>query len=141
MKIEPTMENSFKGLEDKVVVFDELARDLIAGVAWSGTEGFKEFREHFVVDETDYPGDPKETYYQGMTFTRLIRRESDGKLFGYSYWQDISEYGETFIKSNGDEHGYDFDTPTDFNFDEDYYPSAYVFLPVKEFSIRGYEVL
>ena len=77
-------------------------------------------------------------FYQGLNMVTVIRRKSDGKLFGYSWWNDISKHGEPYIQSNGDEFGIEFDTDDeDFDWDNDY-PSYYVFEPVEEYSIPAY---
>lgn len=78
-------------------------------------------------------------FYQGLNMITVISRDSDGKLFGYSWWDDISKYGESFIESNGDEYGLECDTSADdFDWDKDYI-SYYVFEPVEEYPIKAYK--
>lgn len=78
-------------------------------------------------------------FYQGLNMITVIRRKSDGKLFGYSWWDDISKHGEPHMESNGDEFGIESDIDTDApDFDWDDYPSYYVFEPVEEYSITAY---
>lgn len=67
-------------------------------------------------------------FYQGLRKTAVIKRKADGVLFGYAYFDDISKYGEAYIEANGDSHGFD-----------DY--ETFVWLPVKEVQILGYEVV
>jgi len=75
--------------------------------------------------------------YQGTTLMRVIRRKSDGKLFGFSFWQGGGKYGETFVEHNGDEHGF----PSKYDFqdgvDEDEF--WYVFQPVEPAPIPAYK--
>jgi hypothetical protein len=75
----------------------------------------------------EFPGDPKEDYYQGMSFTTVYKRKSDGKLFGYTYWQGGGKYGEPYYESNGEELGYD-----------DY--DTYIFYEVTPFNVQGYYI-
>lgn len=84
------------------------------------------FQENFEVVKGKHLGDPKESWYQGVNFTRVIRRKSDGKLFGYAYWEPVAKHGEIYVEANGDEHGYGYET--------------YVFLPVELFTVTGYQV-
>lgn len=78
-------------------------------------------------------------FYQGLCMITVIRRKADGKLFGYSWWDDISKHGESYIESNGDEYGLECDVSTDdFDWDNDYV-SYFVFEPVEEYSIRAYK--
>lgn len=77
-------------------------------------------------------------FYQGLNMITVIRRKSDGKLFGYSWWNDISKHGESCMESNGDEFGLECDTDVEgFDWDTDYI-SYYVFEPVEEYSITAY---
>lgn len=141
-KPDVTKKNSWEIVEGKVVLFDDLGSEVIYGVleptsSWSEVpqEIINSFFEKFEIVKGKFPGNPEEDYYQGMDFTRVIRDKDSGNLYGYTYWEDISKHGESFLESNGDEFGYDFD------WDDDYYPSVYVFLPVREFSVKGFEVV
>jgi hypothetical protein len=107
---------------------------VIHGVLWNGSDHVDKFNELFE-DVGQFPGDPGEDYYQGMSFTRVIRRKTDGRLFGFTYWEDISKHGESFVESNADEHGIKV------QYDADWEPiggEPFVFLPVTEFKITGY---
>lgn len=141
-KPDVTKKNSWEIVENKVVLFDDLGSEIIHDVleptsSWSEVpqEIINSFFEKFEVVKGKFPGNPEEDYYQGMDFTRVIRDKESGNLYGYTYWEDISKHGESFLEPNGDEFGYDFD------WDDDYYPSVYVFLPVREFSVKGFEVV
>lgn len=121
---------TFKNEEERVLIYDELGTDIIYDMLRypdSDRPTVDEFEEEFEVLGTEFPGDPKESYYQGMTFTAIIKRKNDGRLFGYPYWKPIAKYDDYDVVSNGDEYGFE---------DQD----VYVFLPVKEFSVQGYEV-
>lgn len=67
-----------------------------------------------------------EDYYQGLNVMRVLERKSDGKLFGFEYWEDISKNGDSYLEPNGDEHDFEWDD------------GAFVFLPVKPFTITGF---
>lgn len=70
-------------------------------------------------------------FYQGLNMITVIRRKSDGKLFGFSWFDDISKHGESYMESNG----YDFDIEHEGNY------SYFVFEPVKPYTITSYEYL
>lgn len=92
-------------------------------------------REYEMVDQTLENDD----FYQGLNKITVIRRKSDGKLFGYSWWDDISKHGQSYMESNGDEYGIECDTSADdFDWDNDYV-SYWVFEPVVEASLVIYK--
>lgn len=149
MEIDPRLRDGFIVEEDKLIVFDDFGDYLCAGSfddeLFIYEDGMKEkldnFKEAFEIVNMgrNIMGDPNESFYQGVNFVKLVRRKSDGKLFGFDYFRMLSDISnETGIEPNGDEHGYDFEVPNDFNWEEDYYPSVYVWLPVKTFTITGY---
>lgn len=122
---------TFKNEEDRVLLYDELGTDVIYDMLEypdSGREAADAFDAEFVLLGTEFPGNPKEDYYQGMNFTAVVRRKSDGRLFGYPYWKPVAKYNDHEVASNGYDFGFE---------DED----VYVFLPVREFSVQGYEVV
>lgn len=123
--------------EDRVILRGELATDVISDVAWSETPGIDEFKESFEVLGDDFPGDPKESWYQGVTFTSVIRRKSDNRLFGFSWWTPVSKHGEPFIESNYEEHGIEVEYTKDW---EPIGGEPFVFLPVEPFTVTGYAV-
>lgn len=95
---------------------------------------------------TDYAGREYEmvgqflesdAFYQGLCKITVIRRISDGKLFGYSWWDDISKHGQSYMESNGDEFGLECDTDVD-DFDWDDFVSYFVFEPVESYFITAY---
>ena len=74
-----------------------------------------------------------DAFYQGLNMITIIKRKSDGKLFGYSWWDDISKNGDSYIESNGDEY-----------FDQDWvneesWIDRYVFTPVEEYPIKAFK--
>lgn len=74
-------------------------------------------------------------FYQGLCMITVIRRKSDGKLFGYSWWDDISKHGESYMESNGGE----FEETDDQDWtDDESWISYYVFEPVEPFTIQAY---
>lgn len=75
--------------------------------------------------------------YQGSTLMRVIRRKSDGKLFGFSYWQGGGKYGEAMIEANGEDH----DLPGKYDWEDgvDEDEVWYVFRPVTATTIPAYE--
>lgn len=79
-----------------------------------------------------------EDFYQGLNMITVIRRVSDDKEFGYSWWNDISKHGESYVDSNGEEYGLECDTDVEgFDWDTDYI-SYYVFVPVEQAPIISY---
>lgn len=91
--------------------------------------------------EYDYVGKflENDDFYQGLNMITLIRRRSDNALFGYSWWDDISKHGESYIESNGDNYGLECDTSADdFDWDTDYV-SYFVWEPVEEYPIKAYK--
>lgn len=141
-KADVTKKNTWEKVDDKVVLFDDLGSEIVYGIldttsTWSDVpqDKIKSFFGSFDVLEDTFPGNPKEDYYQGVSFTRVIREKGTGDLYGYTYWEDISKHGEAFVEPNGGEHGYVYE------WGDDYYPEVYVFLPVREFYVKGYEVV
>ena len=77
-------------------------------------------------------------FYQGLNMVTVIKRKSDGKEFGYFWWNDISKHGDAYIESNGDEYGLiPDDFPDDFDWDNDFV-YHYVFVPVEKYTIPAY---
>lgn len=69
----------------------------------------------------------KERYTNGdVNCMKIIQRKSDGSLFGYEYTES---QGDRYCDSNGEKYG--------LNKNNRY---AYVWLPVKAFTITGYEI-
>ena len=75
-------------------------------------------------------------FYQGLNMVTVIRRKSDGKEFGYFWWDDISKHGEAYIQPNGDEFG--LEGYCEVEDDWDTFVSFYVWEPVEEYSIKAY---
>jgi hypothetical protein len=124
--------------ENRVILRGELATDVIHDIAWSDTPGFEEFQELFEIVSGHHLGNPDEDYYQGVTWTALIRRKTDKRLFGFAYWQPVAKNAESLVESNAEEHGIEVE------YDEDYDVvggQVYVFTPVREFTLKGYEAL
>lgn len=131
----------------RVLMRGLLSTEVIYGVTTKSTPGIDQFNELFEVVEG--PGGKwlaKTDYYQGLTVTAVIRRRTDGRLFGYEFWDDISNNGEAEIESNGGKHG--FGDYTDYR-DEwclthdgetDDLNEVYVWLPVEAFTMLGYRV-
>lgn len=139
-------ENQVVDKGDLVVIYDDLAGDVIhdmlgySGVSPTRVEAFKEAFEVVPPKRGHWMADPDEDFYQGINVMAVIRRKADGKLFGFEYWTPIAKHAEVHIEANGDEHGLEFDVPDGFDWDNDYYPSAYVFQPVEPFTITGYKI-
>lgn len=129
--------SAIRNESDRVVMEGEWVDEIVLDVAWSKTDHIDEFNELFEI----VPGDHQAgtTYYQGMDFMALIRRKSDGRLFGYPYWSSPGNDGmETQVDANGEEHGLeslmsdDWSTCTEGPF--------WVWLPVETFPITGYRL-
>lgn len=88
-----------------------------------------EFVENYLADDD---------FYQGLNMTAVIRGVADNRLYGYSWWDDISKYGEAEVEANGDEYGYEGDCEIEDDWDT--YVSYYVFVPVVTWTYEGYRV-
>lgn len=80
-------------------------------------------------------------FYQGLNMTTVIRRKSDGKLFGYHWWDDISKHGEPYVEANGSEFDYDGDSELDEDGISEVWYSYYVFQPVEKWVYEGYRTV
>lgn len=122
---------------DRVVMEGEWADEIILDVAYSGTEHIDEFNELFEIVSGDHQAGTD--YYQGMDFMGLIRRKSDGRLFGYPYWSSPGNDGvETQLDPNGDDHG--FESTYNDDYSENLTGPFWVWLPVEPFTITGYRI-
>lgn len=135
---EPTVPSPIVDEENRVILRGELAEDVIHRIIWTETPHRAEFQALYELEDANYLGDPRERWYQGVTFTTVIRRLRDRRPFGYSYWEDISKYGDALVEPNGDDHGLEPEYDSQWNPIGGY---VYVFLPVREFTITGYEVV
>ena len=123
--------NPISNEPDRVILRGELGSSVICDVTWSETPHIAEFEDLFKIDPTDYPVDGD--YYQGLTLWRIIARKSDGRKFGFKYWDSPGNDGmETDYPDNGEEHGIEYEFDDD---DEIVGGEAYVFLPVVESAI------
>jgi hypothetical protein len=99
--------------------------------------GYRDFQKFFEVDPQHYLGDPHEQHRFGTTFTRLIRRRSDGAVFGATFHCSPGEphADETFgdsrlVEKLGVEWAWMVDEEL-----------PIVFLPVRQFVRIGYELI
>jgi hypothetical protein len=137
----------FVAEENRVILRGDLATDVLFDTAYSGTPGFDEFSELFEIVKGAHLA--KEDYYQGITVMALIRRRSDGRLFGYKHFVDISKHSKNSLhEANGDEHGFEYDESLEVDpgrhvapDDVDDLNEVYVWLPVQPFTITGYRFL
>jgi len=126
---------------DKIAFRDELGHD----IAWdffdygdakdeqkAAFEAAYEVLRHGTDADWHTDGD----LYQGSTLMRVIRRKSDGKLFGFSFWQGGGKYGEAMVEHNGDDHG--FPSKYDWEGGVDENEVWYVFRPVELAPIPAY---
>jgi hypothetical protein len=124
---------------DRVVLRGELATDVIHGLFFANdVQQWPEFKALFELAGT-HLGDSEESWEQGVTWTALIRRKRDRKLFGFRYWEPVcAHHDDAEVESNGDDHG----VQTEYTGDgEAIGGDAYVFFPVRKFEITGYEVV
>lgn len=131
-------------MSEMIILWNEVGRNAVWGnePRWAefgeddehpgGEEDYQTFWDEFELLGTQFLGDPQEDFYQGQTYTIVYKRKSDGALFGFRYWHGGGKHGEAWIEPNGDEFGIGWDDPRG---------SAYVFLPVREFQITGYETV
>lgn len=141
---ETTTQNTFVNEADRVIIYDDLANNVIhdmldfGDVEQATTDAFKEQFELVKPKQGHWHADPEEDYYQGIDVMVVIRRKADGRLFGFSYWTAISKHAEPYFEPNGDQHGLEFEPPADFDWDNGYFPHPFVFVPVEPFTITGY---
>lgn len=142
-----TTRNTIVSEDSRVILYDELGETTIHGGLGYPYEPYqKDYEAAFeALFEVVKPAqelffaNPTDTFYQGVEAMCVIRRKADGNLFGFQYWKPIAKYDEFELECNGDEHGFEFDVPADFDWEDGYYPSPYVFLPVEPFTITGYK--
>ncbi|UVG35289.1 hypothetical protein SEA_CECE_283 [Microbacterium phage Cece] len=124
------------------VEFIVLRGELGQAVLWNGMSGFTPGREafeaEFELDTTDYLGDPNEEHYQGTTFTRIIRRRVDGKVFGASVWWNPGIDSIEGVAVDAD-LVWDLGIQTE-DEDEGLVEAGVVFLPVRAFIRPGWSV-
>jgi len=123
---------------DRVILRGDLGEAVMLDITCSETDGIDAFNELFELDSADYLGDPTDSFYQVITFTRIIRRRSDGKKFGYTYWSSPgNDSMETTYEQDLEALGIEVEH------DDDWNPIGglpYVFLPVEPFTRIGYAV-
>ena len=128
--------------EDKIAFRDELGHD----IAWdfldcgdSTCDHRAEFAATYelVKNGSDSWFHTDGDLYQGSTLIRIIRRKSDGKLFGYEFWEQGGKYGGTEMEANGDYHG--FPSKYDWQDGIDANEEWYVFLPVELAPLPAYK--
>lgn len=131
--------NLIREFEDKIVMEGEWVSEVVYDVMYSGTDN-KDLFDSLYEIIGDYLGNPAEPFYQGALFTTVIERKSDGKLFGYSRWDSIGKHSESpKSEPNGDEYG--FESTFNDDFTEYLTGPFWVWFPVREFSITGYEIM
>lgn len=100
---------------DRVIMEGDWAKDVIYDLNTDDLE-FVEvrnlFEELFEILPGRHMGDLAESFYQDVLFMRVIRRKSDGRLFGYPYWEPVAKYVDWIYEidpddaePNGDENG------------------------------------
>lgn len=122
---------------DKVALRDQLGHD----VAWGDLEwgdatkaDIFDFKQAYELLDGEFQTDGD--LYQGSTLMRVIRRKSDGQLFGFAFWQGGGKHGEADIEPNGDEHGFEGKYDWQDGVDED--EVWYVFRPIKLVPLPAY---
>lgn len=127
--------------DDRVIMRGDWAEEVIHDVTFSLTENIDEFNGLFEIVKGDHVAN--EDYYQGMSMVALIRRRSDGRLFGYEYWQGGGEYGESLVETNGEDHGLGVDYADCWS-EEEYEAAgqdeAYVWLPAEPYPVQYWRV-
>jgi hypothetical protein len=136
--------NTFVNEPDRVIIYDDLGHGAVFGDPdiWDDKPKSDAFLTEFEVIEPrgHFMSDPNEDFYQGISVMAVIKRKSDGRLFGFPYWTPISKHADVDVESNGHEHGLEFDPPAGFDWNSDYYPTPYVWLPIEPFTIIGYKI-
>lgn len=144
--------------EDRVIMRGGIGSSILLDVGMDDDPGMDKFNELF--ERVKGPGksdnflaNPDEDWYQGIAVMAVIKRKSDGRLFGYEYWTPIAKYGDAHYEANGGDHGFlspwdDAYTPVGFegeepvakhaDGDEDDPTYVWVWLPVEPFTVTGY---
>ena len=133
---------------NRVIIYEELASAVIFDVMGypddesmkAGEDKFAKLFELVKPEQGLFFANPKDSFYQGVEAMCVIQRRTDGALFGFQYWTPIAKNTDIDLEPNGDENGLEFDVPDGFDWDNDYYPKPYVFLPVEPFTITGYKI-
>lgn len=123
---------------DRVVFSGEDAEAIVYGSLPYDESVRAEFEELFELDRSDYLRNTD--FYQGVKMMRVIKRREDGRLFGYEYEEapGIDSFDQHLEpEPNGEYHG--FETELDEDFEQVAGP-FYVFLPVHEITIKGFEL-
>jgi hypothetical protein len=122
---------------DRVIMRGDWATEIIHDVAWSETENIDAFKAEFEIDSKDHLR--AEDYYQVITFMRVIKRKSDGRLFGYPFDAAPGNYAmEVEDYSNGEDHGFEYEW--DAEADDIKCGQVWVWLPAEPFVITGYRI-
>lgn len=123
---------------DRIIFHNtELADEVILSIESSLTEGYAEFTEQFDRPDKRTTILSDEDFYQGIHEISIIRRKSDGRLFGFEYFNYQCE--DSNYEANGHDVLGDPDDPEWYN--DDNYEEPYVFLPVEPFEIQAYRVI
>lgn len=121
----------------RIILRGNLGESVILDVLM-GEPGADEFRELFDLDPEDYIGDPTDSFYQVITFTRIITRKSDGAKFGFSYTAAPGhDHMETSYEQDLEELGIELEYDGSYELIGEW---PYVFLPVEPFQRTGYTV-
>lgn len=121
---------------DRIIMYGDWVAGVIYDVLYGADEDLEaEFLSQFEIVGR-FMGNPKEHFYQGIDWVMVIRRKSDGRLFGYTYWRPVAKHSDdAYLEENGEEFG--LQPP----YEEDNYCPIYVWLPVEEFTITGYKII
>lgn len=132
------MSEHWQEIDGNIGFLNELGNDIVWGQIDYG-DAPEEVRAAWATKFEDL-GDGHHTdgdTYQGTTFMAVIKRKSDGALFGFDYWEGGGKHGERNIESNGDELGF----PTEYDWQEgvDVDQVWYVFRPIVDHTIPAYK--
>ncbi len=133
--------NKFISENDRVIIYDEFGEEVayndldINYAEGEDKEELLAFLEIFEVvtngnGTNEFLSSETSSYGEGLEVMSIIRRKSDGRLFGYEHW---SNGGYSSIEPNGDEHNIAHEGS------DDDYSEAYVWLPVEPFTVTGYK--
>lgn len=122
---------------DRIIMYGDWAQEVILDILYDENPDLEEaFHADFEIVGDKFMGDPKEDFYQGVTFITVIRRKADGRLFGYEHWQPVAKNADYDLQENGDENGIEQEY-----IDSEHWCPIWVWLPVKEFRITGYGIV
>lgn len=127
---------------NRVILRGQLAEDIIHGYFTfmeKDTPGYDDFVAQFETPDEDFIATPADAWHNWGYYMRIIKRVSDGKLFGYPYNDTVHPHSQgAEFENNAEENGLTVEYGDGYQDVVDGMP--YVFLPVEPFTMTGYKL-